>query len=73
MGCEGYKTKLAYSTSVAVRISTLCYVLLESFIIEVLAILNRRIKFVCIPMCSLVMSLCSHDLHVMSLHTITIH
>ena len=30
--------------------------------------LKRRIKFVCIAMCSLVMSLCSRDLHVMSLN-----
>ena len=35
--------------------------------------LNKRIKFVCIAMCSLVMSLCSRDLHVMSLIAITIY
>ena len=50
--------------------------LLKQFITKVLeykAGLNRRIKFVCIAMCSLVMSLCSCDLHVMSLNNITIH
>ena len=39
--------------------------LLKSFITEVLeykAGLNKRIKFVCVAMCSLVMSLCSRDL-----------
>ena len=35
--------------------------------------LNRRIKFACVAMCSLVMSLCSRDLLVMSLRTIIIH
>ena len=29
--------------------------------------------FVCVAMCSLVMSVCSRDLHMMSLNTITIH
>ena len=33
---------------------------------------SRRIKFVCIAMCSLVMSLCSRDLHMKSLNNITI-
>ena len=44
--------------------------LLKHFITKVLeykASLKGRIKFVCIAMCSLVMSLCSRDLHVMSL------
>ena len=35
--------------------------------------LNRRIKFVCIAMCSLVMNLCLHDLHVTSLNNIEIN
>ena len=35
--------------------------------------LNKRIKFVCIAMCSLVMGLCSCDLPVTLLITITIH
>ena len=45
--------------------------LLKHFITEVLeykAGLKRRIKFVCVAMCSLVMSLCSCDLHVTSLN-----
>ena len=45
--------------------------LLKHFITKVLeykAGLNRRIKFVCIAMCSLVMSLCSRVLQVMSLN-----
>ena len=49
---------------------------LKSFITKVLeykAGLNRRIKFACVAMCSLVMSLCSRDLLVTSLRAITIH
>ena len=45
----------------------------KSFITKVLkykAGLNRRIKFVWVAMCYLVMSLCSCDLLVMSLNTI---
>ena len=42
-------------------------------VLEYKAGLNERIKFVCVAMRSLVMSLCSHDLPVMSLITITIH
>ena len=45
--------------------------LLKHFINKVLeykAGLKGRIKFICVAMCSLVMSLCSHDLHVMSLN-----
>ena len=34
--------------------------------------LNRRIKFACVAMCSLVISLCSCNLLMMSLRTITI-
>ena len=48
----------------------------KTFITKVLeykAGLNRRIKFACVAMCSLVMSLCSRDLLVTSLRTITIH
>ena len=37
-------------------------------VLEYKAGLKGRIKFVCIAMCSLVMSLCSHDLHVTSLN-----
>ena len=45
--------------------------LLKHFITEVLeyiAGLKGRIKFVCVAMCSFVMSLCSRDLHMMSLN-----
>ena len=45
--------------------------LLKHFITKVLeykAGLKGKIKFVCVAMCSLVMSLCSHDLHVTSLN-----
>ena len=45
--------------------------LLKHFITKVLeykAGLKGRIKFVCVAMCSLVMNLCSHDLHVTSLN-----
>ena len=42
-------------------------------VLEYKAGLNRRIKFVCIAMCSLVMSPCSRNLLVMSLNTIIIH
>ena len=42
-------------------------------ILEYKACLNRRIKFVCIAMCSLVMSLCSCDLLVTSFLTYTHH
>ena len=48
------------------------YTTFKSFITKVLKV-NRRIKFVCIAMCSLVMSLCSCDLLMTSLRTITIH
>ena len=37
-------------------------------VLEYKAGLKGGIKFVCIAMCSLVMSLCSHDLHVTSLN-----
>ena len=45
--------------------------LLKHLITEVLEYkgnLKGRIKLLCIVMCSLVMSLCSHDLHMMSLN-----
>ena len=47
--------------------------LLKHFITKVLeykAGLNGRIKFVCVAVCSLVMILCSCDLHVISLSNI---
>ena len=73
MGYEAYKTRLAYR--VTIKISALCYVFLKHFITKVLkyeAGLNRRIKFVCVAMYSLVMSLYSRYLHVTSLNNITI-
>ena len=36
-------------------------------------VISRRNKFICVAMCSLMMSLCSRDLLVMSLSIITIH
>ena len=45
--------------------------LLKHFVTKVLeykAGLKGRIKFVCVAMCSLVISLCSRDLHVTSLN-----
>ena len=39
-------------------------------VVEYKAGLKGRIKFVCVAMCSLVMSLCSRDLNVTSLNTI---
>ena len=64
---------MAYS--VMVRISTIYYFqkVLSLKVLEYKVGLNRRIKFACIAMCSLVMSLCSRDLLVTSLMTITIH
>ena len=62
-GYEAYKRILTYS--VTVRISAKNYVLLKSYITKVLEYngdLNRRIKFVCVAMCSLMMSSCSCDL-----------
>ena len=42
--------------------------LLKHFITKDKAGLQGRIKFVCVAMCSLVMSLCSRDLHMTSLN-----
>ena len=50
--------------------------LLKHFITKVLeykAGLKGRIKFVCVAMCSLVMSLCSRDLHMTSLNNNTLN
>ena len=73
MGCEAYKTRLAYSVTIRISAQNNFMLLLKHFITKVLeyeAGLNRRIKFVCIAMCSLVMSLCSRDLHVTSYNTL---
>ena len=61
------------ANSVAIRIlaQNNFMLLLKHFIIEVLEYkvgLKGRIKCVCIAMCSLVMSLCSRDLHMTSLN-----
>ena len=45
----------------------------HSKVLEYKAGLKKRNKFVYVAMCSLVMSLCSHDLPVTSLIAITIH
>ena len=42
-------------------------------VLEYTAGSNKRTKFINIAMCSLVMSLCSHDLLVAPLNTITVH
>ena len=65
-----------HANSVTIRISAQnnFMLLLKHRITKVLeytACLKGRIKFVCVAMCSLVMSLCSRDLLVTSLRTIT--
>ena len=69
MGCEAYK-RLTYSVTVIISAQKNTF---KSFtkVLEYKAVLNRRIKFLYIAMCSLVMNLCSRDLHVTSLNTIT--
>ena len=67
---KGYKTRLAYSVTIRILAQNNFMILLKHFITKVLeyiAGLNGRIKFVCVAMCSSVMSLCSHDLHMTSL------
>ena len=70
MDSEAYKTRLAYITE---RISAQnnLMLLLNILSLKYKADLNRRIKFVCVAMCSLVMSPCSRDLLVTSLNSIT--
>ena len=58
-----FERRLAYS--VTIRILAQNQVLLLKY-----WGINRKIKFVCIAMCSLVMSLCSYDLLIMSFNTI---
>ena len=57
MGSEPYKRRMAYSVTVRI-------------LAQELLLLNRRIKFVCVTMCFLVMSLCSLDLLMTSRLTI---
>ena len=67
MGCETYNTRLAYSVTIRISAQNNFILLLKHFITKVLEYkmgLKGRIKFVCVAMCSLVMSLCSRDLHV---------
>ena len=66
----------AYSVTIRISAQNNFMLLLKHFITKVLEYkegLTRIIKFVCVALCSLVMSLCSHDLHVMLLNNITIH
>ena len=65
------KARLVYSATV--RISTVIKKHFMTKILEYKVGLNRRIKFVCVAMCSLVMRLRSRDLHMASLNNITIH
>ena len=58
-GCEAYKTRLAYTVTIRILAQNNFIVLLKHFITKVLenkVDLNGRIKFVCVAMCSLVMS-----------------
>ena len=62
MGFEAYKRRLAYGVTVGISAYNL---LLKSYITKVLEYkgdLNKTIKFVCVAVCSLVMSLHSRDL-----------
>ena len=73
MGCKAYKTRLAYNVTIRISAQNNFIPLLKHFVTKVLEFklgLNRRIKFVCVAMCSLVMNLCSRDLHVTSLNNI---
>ena len=63
MGFEAYKRRLAYS--VTVRISTFRSCITK--VLEHKGNLNKRIKFVCVTTCSLVMSLHSHNLLIITL------
>ena len=65
---EAYKTRLANSVTIRILAQNNFMLLLKHFITEVLEYKAGRIKFVCVAMCSLVMSLCSRDLHVTSLN-----
>ena len=65
-GCEAYKTILTNNVTIRISAQSNFILLLKHFITKVLdykASLKGRIKFVCVAMCSLVMSLCSCDLH----------
>ena len=67
---------IAYSVTIGILAQNNFLLLLKHFVTKVLeykAGLNRRIKYVCIAMCSLVMSLCSRNLYMTSLNNITIH
>ena len=70
VGCKAYKTRLANCVTIRTSAQNNFMLLLKHFITEVLEFkvgLKGRIKFVCVAMCSLVMSLCSRDLHATSL------
>ena len=76
MGCEAYKTRLINTVTIRILAQNNSILLLKHFITKVLeykAGLKGRIKFVCVAMCSLVMSLCSRELHVMSLNNNTLN
>ena len=55
-GFEAYKRRLAYSVMVGI------WPLYKAISLEYKGNLNKTIKFLCVPMCSLVMSLHSRDL-----------
>ena len=65
------KTRLANSVTIRISAQNNYMLLLKHFITKVLkykAGLKGRVKFACVAMCSLVMSLCLRDLHVTSLN-----
>ena len=65
---------ILYSKNFGLRKTiTFKYVVFITEVLEYKASLNRRNEFACVAMCSLVMSLCSHDLLMTSLNAITIH
>ena len=59
MGFEAYKRRLAYSVTVRILAQN-SFILLLSLMYW--SIKGKRIKFVYVAMCFLVMSLCSHDI-----------
>ena len=65
MGFEAFKRRLAYSVTVGIS----PFYTIKRYITKVLVYkgdLNKTIKFVCIAMCSLVMSLHSRDLPIIN-------
>ena len=67
-------TRLANSVTIRISAQNNFMLLLKHFITKVLEYKAEELNlYVLLRMCSLVMSLCSLDLHVTSLNNITIH